>query len=483
MSAGPPLPADLWDSLPPEARALILALRAEVAELRTKVREQQRQVQQLQERLNQNSTNSSRPPSSDPPTVKRAPPKLPSGRRSGGQPGHALQQRPLLEPTRPPVVLKPPACRQCGQALTGTGPQPLRHQVLDLPAFRPDVAEYHPHRLRCADCGRTTCAPLPAGVPTGGQGPRLQAAVALLTGAYRLSKRQVEGLCADLLGTPVSAGQVCAVEAEAVAATAPVVAALRAYVADQSANVDETGWWQKAQRAWLWSAVTRSVTAFVLALSRAATVAQELIDPSAGQVITTDRYKGYDWLPLYQRQICWAHLRRDFQAMVDRANAGSALGDELLLFAEDVFTQWYRVRGGTIQRSTLRHYVDSQRPWFREQLEAGLGCGCAKTAAVCQDLLRLGPALWAFARRDGIEPTNNAVERGFRHAAQWRRSSHGTESAAGSRFVGQVLTVVATCRQQGRNVLDYLTTCFEADCRGQALPSLLPVTTAKSDAG
>src|SRR5438874_182292 len=299
MSAGPPLPTDLWDSLPPEARALILALRAELAELRAKVREQQAQLHELRERLNQNSTNSSRPPSSDPPAVKRAPPKPPSGRRSGGQPGHALHQRPLLEPTRPAIALKPSACRQCGHALMGADPQPLRHQVLELPAARPDVTEYHLHRLRCADCGRTTCAALPPGVPTGGQGPRLQAAVALLTGAYRLSKRQVEGLCADLLGTPLSAGQVCALEAEAVAATAPVVAAVRAYVADQSANVDETGWWQKRRRAWLWSVVTRSVTVFVLALSRAAGVVQELLDPSAGQVITTDRYKGYDWLPLY----------------------------------------------------------------------------------------------------------------------------------------------------------------------------------------
>jgi transposase len=186
------------------------------------------------------------------------------------------------------------------------------------------------------------------------------------------------------------------------------------------------------------------------------------------------RSAGYDWLPLYQRQICWAHLRRDFQAMVDRANAGAALGHELLLFAEDVFTQWYRVRDGTIRRSTLRKYVDSQRPWFRAQLEAGLECGCVKTAAVCQDLLRLEPALWTFTRRDGVEPTNNAVERGFRHPAQWRRTSHGTDSAAGSRFVEQILTVVATCRQQGRNVWDYLTACCRAHQHGETPPSLLP---------
>lgn len=471
MTPVPPLPAELWDPIAPAAQAAIWAL---VQSYEQRLTALARRVADLEQQLGQNSTNSSRPPSSDPPTVKRAPPRPPSGRRSGGQPGHALQQRPLLEPTQPPITLKPSACRLCGRALTGTDPQPLRHQVLELPVFRPDVIEYQLHRLCCAGCGCTTCATLPAGVPTGGQGPRFQGTVALLTGAYRLSKRQVESLCADLLGVPLSAGQVCAVEAEVVAATAPVVTELRAYVQEQSANVDETGWWQKEHRGWVWSVVTSSVTVFVLALSRAASVVQELIDPSAGQVITTDRYKGYDWLPLYQRQICWAHLRRDFQAMVDRCNAGSALGEELLLFAEDVFTHWYRVRDGTIQRSTLRKYVDSQRPWFRARLQAGRECGCAKTAAVCQDLLRLEPALWTFTRVEGVEPTNNAVERGFRHAAQWRRSSRGTESPAGSRFVEQILTVVATCRQQGRNVLAYLTTCCQAYQHGDAPPSLLP---------
>jgi transposase len=471
MTPVPPISAEVWDQIPRAAQAAILAL---MRSYEQRLATMQRRIEELEQQLGQNSTNSSKPPSSDPPTVKRAPPRPPSGRRSGGQPGHALQQRPLLEPTRPPIPLKPSACRQCGHALSGSDPEPLRHQVIELPVFRPDVTEYQLHRLRCAGCGRTTCATLPAGVPAGGQGPRLQGTVALLTGAYRLSKRQVDSLCADVLGVPLSAGQVCALEADTVAATAAVVAELRAYVKEQPANVDETGWWQKRQRAWLWSVVTARVTVFVLALTRAATVVKELIDPSAGQVITTDRYKGYEWLPLYQRQLCWAHLMRDFQAMVDRANAGSALGDELLLFAEDVFTQWYRVRDGTIRRPTLRKYVDSQRPWFRERLEAGVMCGCAKTAATCQDLLRLEPALWTFTRVDGIEPTNNAVERVFRHPAQWRRSSHGTASEGGSRFVEQILTVVATCRQQKRDVLEYLTACCQAHQHGDTPPSLLP---------
>jgi transposase len=473
MSAGPPLPADLWDNLPAEARALILALRTEVAELQVRVVALQQQVQELQERLNQNSTNSSRPPSTDLPTVKRRPPRLPSGRRSGGQPGHERQQRPLLPPDHT-KVLKPAQCRRCGHTLRGEDPQPLRHQVLELPPIRPEVTEYQLHRLCCPRCGLTTCASLPAGVPTGGQGPRLQAVLALMAGAYRMSKRMVQTFCADVLGVPVCAGQVCASEAETAAATDAVVGELRDYVRSQPANVDETGWWQKRQRGWLWTVVTQAVTVFTIALSRAGSVARELVDPSAGQVVTTDRYKGYLWLPLRQRQLCWAHLVRDFQAMVDRTNAGSSIGEELLCGAEDLFTWWYRVRDGTMSRSTFQRYVAELRPWVRSQLEAGSVCASAKTARTCQELLAVEPALWTFVRVEGIEPTNNAAERALRHAVLWRRTSGGTDSEAGSHFVENILTVAATCRQQGRGVLEYLTECCRAATTHVSPPTLIP---------
>src|SRR5262245_16228894 len=208
MGTGPPLPADLWDSLPPEARAIILALRAEVNGLQAKVKALQQQVQDLQDRLHQDSTNSSRPPSTDPPTVKRLPPRLPSGRCPGGQPGHVRKQRPLLPPDHV-EILKPTQCRRCGHALRGADPRPIRHQVLELPLIQPEVTEYQLHRLRCPHCGLSTCATLPAGVSAEGQGPRLQAVLALMTGAYRLSKRMAQTFCFDVLGVPVCAGQVC----------------------------------------------------------------------------------------------------------------------------------------------------------------------------------------------------------------------------------------------------------------------------------
>src|SRR5262245_14720349 len=430
MMPVPPLPGELWEQIPPAAQAAITAL---IRQYEQRLQTLQHRMEDLEQRLGQNSTNSSRPPPTDAPTVKRRPLQPPSGLKKGAQRGHPLQLRPLLPPDRT-VPCKPASCRRCGRPLHGDDPEPLRRQVIELPPPRPDVTEYQLHRLACRCCGITTCAALPAGVPAGGQGPRLQAVVALLTGAYRLSKRLVGELCIDVLGVPISAGQVCALEAETAAATDAVVQELRDFARGQPANVDETGWRENRQRGWLWTVVTKAGTVFTIALSRAGSVAQGLLDPAHGQVITTDRYKGYLWLPLRQRQICWAHLSRDFQAMVDRADAGSAIGEELLCCAQDLFAWWYRVRDGTLSRSTFRRYVADLRPWVRSQLEAGSACPCAKTAGTCREVLAIEPALWTFLRVEGIEPSNNAAERALRHAVQWRKTSYGTESEAGSHF-------------------------------------------------
>jgi transposase len=139
-------------------------------------------------------------------------------------------------------------------------------------------------------------------------------------------------------------------------------------------------------------------------------------------------------------------------------------------------TWWYRVRDGTLRRSTFRQYMGVVRWMVRQQLEAGAACGCARTAGTCRELLALEPALWTFVRVEGVEPTNNAAERALRHPVLWRRTSHGTESEAGSRFVENILSVVATCRQQGRNVLEFLTDCCRASLEGVAPPRLLPLS-------
>jgi transposase len=426
----------------------------------------------LEARLGQTSANSSKPPSSDPPHAKPAPPKTPSGKRKGGQPGHAKRTRPDLPPDTV-VELRAGTCDRCSHPLTGDDPTPLRHQVVEIPPVRPHVTEYRRHRLACPLCGRVTCPVLPADA-RGGYGPRVQAVCALLAGVYRVGKRGVARLCGDLFGVPISPAAVCDLQHKTAAALEPVVREAHAHVAGKPANVDETGWREGTKRGWLWVAVTASVTVFLVRLSRARKVLGELIPGELG-VLTTDRYPAYDHLPAHRRQACWAHLRRDFQAMIDRRNAGSAVGEDLLLYADILLTKWKRVRDGTMTR---RGFRQSYLGWIRAEihtlLDRGSESGCATTAGGCRELLAVEPALYTFARIEGVEPTNNAAERALRHAVCWRKTSYGTASAGGSRFVERVLTVMATCRQQGRNLLEYLALCCESTRTGARPPSLCP---------
>lgn len=198
-----------------------------------------------------------------------------------------------------------------------------------------------------------------------------------------------------------------------------------------------------------------------------------LLGPQPRGTIGTDRWKAYEALRPRPRQWCWAHLRRDVEAMSQRPGAAGRLGQELVEFTEDFFHESCRVRDETLKRSSLRHYLQRQRRWFQAALSRGLHLGCRATTAVCRDLLRLEPALWTFARRRGAEPTNNAVERALGPAVVWRKKSYGYASATGCRYAERLLSVVATLRLRARNVIAYLAAAFIAHRQGLPAPTLL----------
>jgi transposase len=469
----PPLPTEVWEQIPSPLQAAIgvmvegyerriAALAAEVAELR--------------EQLKQTSQNSSRPPSTDGPQVKRKPSKVPSGRKVGAQPGHPVHQRALvpLEQVGEVVVCKPTHCRRCGRPVSGSDPAPWRQQVIDVPPPVPVITEYQVHRLPCARCGITTCGELPAGVLNTCYGPRLASVVALCSGAYRMSKRMVANFCREVLGVEVAVGEICRIEQTVTQAIAPAVEEAQLYVQTHDTNVDETPWREQHQRRWLWAVVTAQVSVFAIATSRGAAVLQALLGELYAGIVTSDRAKVYDTRPLRARQICWAHLARDFQAMIDRGGAAQPVGEVLLEHTHVLFAWWHWVRDGTWARATLQQYVRTLRASLRVELEKGTHCGCPKTAATCRELLAREAALWTFVRVEGVEPTNNGAERQLRHAVQWRKTSYGTQSERGSRFVAHILTVVASCQQQGRSVLVYLTACCQAAYAGRTVPSLIP---------
>ncbi len=469
MTPLPPISQHLWDTVPPPAQDAVLAL----------VDSLEDRIAQLEARLQLNSTNSSKPPSSDPIGLKRKPPAPSTGRKRGAQPGHPKAQRLLVPPEklRSSTDCRPISCRRCAHPLEGDDSNPLIHQVADLPKIEPIVDQFRLHRLTCPQCGVTTCGALPAGVPTGSFSPYTQAVLATLAGAYRLSKRQIQQLADDLFGLTISTGMISKLEGQsAVALAEPYCELARSVTEAEAVNIDETGWREDRHKAWVWVTITALATAFTIARNRSAKVARGLLGDKEDQVVSSDRFKSYDWLWSYWRQICWSHLRRDFQAMIDRGGPGEVIGERLLELSDRLFVAWHQGRDGTLGASVVRESISRLRPRVRRALEEGTECGCATTARTCAEILRVEEGLWNFVWFPGVEPTNNAAERALRHAVIWRRISGGTASESGSRFVERMLTVVATCRQQGRNVLEYLTSCFEADRKGQAIPSLLPAT-------
>ena len=463
----PTLTPDDLAALPPSVVAFIRWLQDRVTQLEA-------QNADLHARLNQDSSNSSRPPSTDPPSYKPAPPKPPSGQPPGGQTGHPRHSRLLRTPTRI-VHHTPHTCDGCGQLLMGYDPNPTRRQVVDLPVIQPDVTDHYIHRITCLLCGVVTAAPVPPeAVPT--YGPRLQASLALFGGEYRMSKRSVAAFCRDYLGLPISTGQICALEHQTSEALGPAVDAVRSYVQTRPTNVDETAWRQGNRTAWLWVAATRLVAVFAIYLSRSRASFQDLMGRTPAPVVTTDRYSVYSHLPAGQRQLCWAHLRRDFQAMIDRGGLGKAVGEELLKQTDAILKEWKRVRDGPLSREEFREQLlPGLRGAFETALESGVACGCAKTSSVCMELRHWRESLWTFASHAEVEPTNNAAERAVRHAVCWRKTSYGTASVAGSRFVARILTVVASCRLQGRKALEFVTESLRATRLGTPPPSLVPV--------
>jgi transposase len=371
-------------------------------------------------------------------------------------------------------TLKPDACRRCGTKLSGSDPEPLRHQVWEVPPIKPDVTEYQRHRLQCPCCGETTCAPLPPGVPQSQAGPRLVALVALLMGCFRQSKRRVAFFLEQVLGQPCSTGWVVKLQNQATAALAGPYQELADQLPSQEIlSIDESPTKQGPAKSWLWTCVAATFTVFTIRLTRAATVLEELLGEAYDGVTNCDRAKMY-WM-LGRLQWCWAHLKRDFQALIDSNDPQvKRLGHDLMRQTRKLFELYGRYRDGTLSRAAWKRLMHPVRQEVDALLLRGAYSGNSRLIGMCDELRNHRAWLWTYLEVEGVEPTNNAGERALRHAVIWRKLSFGTQSARGSRFVETMLTVVETCRQQSRNVFAYVTDAVNAHFAQQAPPSLLP---------
>ena len=353
--------------------------------------------------------------------------------------------------------------------------------MIELPPLQPEVREYQRHVLRCPRCGESTRGQLPDGVPEGAFGPRLQAFIGLCTGCYHLSKRQTEELLSTALHVPIALGSIPRVEQHLSAALAEPVAEAQEHVRQAKVvNADETPWKEQPNKATLWLAVAGYLAVFMIRDKRDGNSARALLGTDFAGVLVSDRYSSYHWVR--RRQLCWAHLRRDWQAMIDRGGSSRRIGRRLRELTDEMFRHWRRVRDGTLTRDDFRFRMISVRHEVGALLREGSRCTRAKTAGTCDHILAHESALWTFVSVAGVEPTNNAAERALRQPVLWRRKSFGTRTARGSRYVERVLTVVASCRLQGRNVLEYLTAACEAATRSERPPSLLPAPSRRKSA-
>jgi transposase len=460
-----------------------LQLRAALDEARKQIADLQRQLHELRARLNRNSSNSSSPPSSDPPGAPKPVTKEPTGRKPGGQPGHPGHHRRRLPPERVDTIVPyvPTTCVHCQAPLPaepGPGdPEPSWHQVAELPELAALITEHQGHARTCPCCGHLNRGEIPPQIRAHVIGPRLAAVMSYFSGRHHTGRRGVEEVVETVFEVPTSLGSISALEGETTAALASPYQEARVAVRDAAVkNADETGWSEKGQPRWLWGAATATVAFFVIHLRRSFKGLQALLGETITGIVCSDRWSVYSKLPLQLRQICWSHLKRDFQKLLDRGGPAEAIGRAGLEVVECLFADWWAFRRGELDRAGLQARVEPMARELQGVLEQGRSCADSKAATFCANLLALYPALWLFTALEGVEPTNNHVERILRLGVLWRKNSFGCHSPEGCHFVERMLTVVQTLRLQKRPVLDYLYRAIVAHRAGLPAPQLLGQT-------
>jgi len=432
-----------------------------------------KRIEELERLLGMNSRNSSKPPSSDPPGMSVVLPKRRRKKR-GARNGHQPHLRELLpqELVKKHFHLKPEVCT-CGSTnLEKTSEEPLRHQIVDIPPIEPQVTEYVQYIYRCKDCGELIYQPLPDEVKRKHFGSGTLSIVGILTGVLNTSKRKALALMNEVFSVPMSLGGLSNCEAQLADVLQQPYNETAEHVRCQDvAHADETGWPRgNKQKGWLWAFCCATAAFFMVHANRSQQAARKLIGGFSGKLVS-DRYNAYNFYKLI-RQICWAHLKRDFKAISEAKGAIGKIGEELHGLAKKILKLRKRVRDGTLQWETFQRRMPELQQRVESLLKAGANFD-GKMGGKSRNILKHKKYLWTFVQDQRVEPTNNFAERIVRQGVLWRKSSFGTQSERGARYVERILTVCATCRLQGRSVIEYLREACSCHLSGIPAPSLM----------
>jgi hypothetical protein len=460
----------------------------QIADAEKQIAEQEKQIADLEQQLalrKQNSTNSSKPPSSDglagEPRERGRRKK--SRRKVGGQPGHVGAHRPLVPVERVDEVrpVLPQQCEHCGLTL----PQQIeqvqttgtlhRHQVTELPPIQAHIIEYQCHRVVCPECGESTRAAVPEEA-SGHFGPQLTALIAYLTVVCRMPRRVVEALLAQVLGIEISLGSTQKGWEETSQAVAAPCQELEKQLKNEPVlNVDETGWRTNGDKRYLWAFVAARYVVYTVAATRGSKVLIDLLGAIFRGILCSDRFSAYLKYHSGQAQFCWAHLKRNLLGIAEftKNSAVERFCRDALAEHARLFRLWHKFRGGQIDRSQLllRSIPIQERIFALAQRH--LDSANRQVRNLATALFEHNQRLFTFLEHDGVEPTNNSAERALRTGVQWRKICFGNRSANGEIATARLLTVAATCDLRGLNVLAYLSAAITCHRRRQPVASLL----------
>lgn len=429
-----------WHALPEAVRVYISALEKNIVSLGEQVKLLEKRVEQLENRLNQNSQNSNKPPSSDGPFKKPKTKAAKKKRKRGAQKGHKGHRQQLLKPSRVEKILpKQCSCGNCDFTVSRLKPY-YTHQVIELPKIQMEVIHYILQQGKCRKCGKLVKATLPNEFQSG-YGPRFSALIAELSGTEGMSRQAVQRFCSSVLTVPISVGGIQKVLDRSSQAIKPIYERIGRIARTSGVNgIDETSWFENGKLKWLWTMVNQKVSFFLVHPNRSQKAFETLIEDWRGILISDDYGVYKNWIN--HRQLCLAHLIRRGKALAERKD------ESVGRFGKQMTAQLKHL-------CRFAHAPPSEKQWtdFYSRLllllllfedaddEAGK---LARRVSAELD------SLWTFLDQSDVEPTNNRAERALRFGVLWRKRSYGTQSEKGNRWVERILSLRQTCRQRSR---------------------------------
>lgn len=473
-------PQDPRDLRIAQLEAALAASQAEFAASQAALAIALERIAQLERRLGLDSTNSSKPPSSDSPKSRsQRRTRKSSGKAQGGQPGHDGAHRSLLDESKVDHFVEhlPSTCQHCGLELDETclDGTPLREQTFELPALTPIITEHRLLVCRCKGCGKTTRAASPLAPGASHYGPNLLGLIGYLNVPMDATRRHTLAFLREYLALPASLGGIQTGLQVLGNALEPLGHQVRAECERAtSVGCDETGWSHGGKRAWVWCVQSELAAFYSIEPKRDTAACKAVLGELGERVVVSDRYGAYNWIPQDQRQVCLAHLKRDFAPMAAEPGKLGELGTALEKLCGQICVRHSKMMAGEQTLGEYQDWVKSEaRPAWQALIKQSEGWG-ARAPAVVHWCAQNEELVFRFGRGEhAIAPHNNASERAIRPSVIKRKISFGTQSEAGKKLLELSWTVSQTCKKVGLAVSSIYAQAIAAFQAGLPAPLLV----------